>query len=63
VKELFQKLGFVSNQEGKKEVKKNTDPQTKGIIENSCSEKLNGIVFNCEKKEDTLKGCFFSKEE
>ena len=62
MKELILKLGFLSNQEKKKE------KETKAVTNSKAKETpdtdtISGIAFNNDKKENTLKGCFFSKEE
>lgn len=63
MRELFQKLGLLSNQEKKKEIKKDTKSQVKEIKEDQKAEKISGIVFDLDEKENTLRGCFFAKEK
>ena len=68
MKELILKLGFLSNQEkGKeKEIKAVTyskEKEKEKAKETPDKDSISGITFNNEIKENTLKGCFFTKEE
>ena len=60
MKRLFKKLGFLNNKEKEKEIKKYINSEAK---EKHNSEKLNGIEFNSEEKENAIKGCSFEKEK
>jgi hypothetical protein len=65
VKSLFEKLGLSNSKDSEKE------KEAKGVTKASANEKkeiyvtgkLNGIAFESMAKDDTLKGCFFSKKE
>ena len=50
----------MDDKEKKKEGVKHIKPEIK---EKPDAEKLNGIDFNRMEKENTIKGCFFAKEE
>lgn len=58
VRRLFKKLGFVNKQKSEKEIKVEAKSKAK---ENNGSEKLNGLVFDREEKDNNLKGCAFEK--
>jgi hypothetical protein len=65
VKRLFEKLGLSNSKEKEKEkeagkVIKAYTKETKDVY---VTGKLNGIAFESMAKDDTLKGCFFSKKE
>lgn len=63
LKESFVKSSNLKNQE------KNKETEFKKIISydkantEKAKDKLNGVLFSEDKKEDVFKGCFFAKEE
>lgn len=62
MKKLFEKLGLSNSKEKEKKsgkVIKDYAKKSKEIF----TEKLSGIEFDSIAKDDTLKGCFFSKKE
>jgi hypothetical protein len=68
VKELILKLGFLSNQEKGKEKEIKAVTYSKAKTESKAketpdSDTISGIAFNNDIKENTLRGCFFTKEE
>jgi hypothetical protein len=60
LRKLFQKLGFMKGRENDTELDINVGLEEKEI---QGSEKLDGIVHHWEKKENTLRGTFFAKDE
>lgn len=63
MKRLFEKLGLSNSKEKEKEAGKVIKTFAKDAKDIYVTGKLNGIEFDSISKNDTLKGCFFSKKE